>query len=80
MLLAPPSVVANVLQPPLNILVTVLTDPSLGADEVLAATTENPTVALTPLGVLVTLLTWASLLGINAWCFRRILRQSQESR
>jgi membrane protein implicated in regulation of membrane protease activity len=44
-----------------------------------AATAANPTVALNPFGVLLTLLTWASLLGINAWCFRRILRQSQKA-
>ena len=64
----------------LNIVASFLTDPSNGAEEVVAAATENPTVALTPFGVFFTLLTWAGLLGINAWCFRKILLQSKEAR
>jgi len=59
---------------------TFLTDPSHGAEDVVAAATANPAVALTQSGVFFTLLTWAILLGINAWCFWRILLQSKETR
>jgi len=68
-----------VLYLPLNIVATLLTDPTTGAAEVVDAATATPVIALTPLGLLATVITWASLLGINAWCFWRILRQSEES-
>ena len=75
----PPCLRRVVLYSSLNIVATFLADPSNGTEEVMAAAAENPTVALNPFGVMLTLLTWASLLGINAWCFWRILRQSQET-
>jgi membrane protein implicated in regulation of membrane protease activity len=62
---------------PTTFVALLLTDPVGGADEGLAAAAA--TVELNPFGTWLTVLTWVCLLAINAWCFRRILRQSEEA-
>jgi hypothetical protein len=66
-----------VLHLPLNFLASQLTAPSSGAVEEVTVAASN-IVELNPFGTWLTVLTWASLLSINFWCFRRILRQSEE--
>ena len=40
----------------------------------------NNIVELNPFGTWLTVLTWVSLLAINFWCFRRILRQPKKTK
>ena len=58
------------------------TDPTPGAPgsgEVVNALANKPQVQLNPFGTWLTVATWCALVGINLWCFRRIVRQEGES-
>ncbi|PCJ53235.1 MAG: hypothetical protein COA70_09920 [Planctomycetota bacterium] len=57
----------------LNLLVLLSgTDPVVGVSDAAAAGT-SPQVELSPFGTLITVITWATLIGINLWCFRKAL-------
>ena len=53
------------------------TDPATGAMDATAIGT-NPQVELSPFGTLITVITWAALIGINLWCFRKALMHKPE--
>jgi len=52
------------------------TDPANGMGD--AAARNAPQVELSPFGTLCTVLTWATLIGINLWCFRKALKHKPE--
>lgn len=60
-----------------TIAVLLLTDPTGGTGE--ATRAAAPVVELNPFGTALTMVAWLSLIAINLWCFRRILRQGRSS-
>ena len=54
------------------------TDPATGVTNA-AAAGSTPQVELSPFGTLITVITWATLIGINLWCFRKLLKHKPDN-
>lgn len=59
------------------------TDPTTGnalaGETAVRALANNAQVELNPFGTWLTVITWCALVGINLWCFRRIVRKQPET-
>lgn len=72
------------LQQTLFLLTTLVgTDPTPGttgsSEGVVETLANNAQVELNPFGTWLTVITWCALVGINLWCFRRIVRKQPEN-
>ena len=75
----PPLLTLEVLPYHLNLLVLLSgTDSGVGVTDA-AAAGSNPQVVLSPFGTLITVITWATLIGINLWCFRKALKHKPDN-